>query len=100
MTKISYSKKKQYKCKVTGHAFYASHGNDIVCSAISVLCYTFSNKLLEMDEENVKIDIKEGFFEIVIDKIDHDKELLFDTMILGFKMIEEEYNKNINIKEV
>ena len=34
--------------KVSGHADYADYGEDIVCSAISVLAFTSLNSLIEV----------------------------------------------------
>lgn len=85
---------------VEGHAFYADSGNDIVCSAISILCYAIGNQMLLIDENNINIEIDEGKFNIVSKKYNKDINLLFETLINGFKMINENYPNNLKIQEV
>ena len=101
MTKVLISKKKKniLAIKITGHAFYASHGDDIVCSAISILCYTISNKLLSIEENNTVVKIDEGFFEIKTKVVNNQNQLLLETLLMGLQMLEEQYNKNLVIKE-
>ncbi|MFV0288327.1 MAG: ribosomal-processing cysteine protease Prp [Mycoplasmatales bacterium] len=86
--------------KISGHAFYADYGEDIVCSAISMLCYTIANKLLTIEEKNIIVNIEEGKFEISIQKITADNQLLISTLIMGLEMLEEQYSKNVKIEEV
>ncbi len=88
-----------YEVELSGHAFYSDYGQDIVCSAISVLCYTIANKILDLDEEQIDVIIKEGYFKIIVNKYTHDTELLLETLIMGLTMIEEQYKEEINIKE-
>lgn len=86
--------------KISGHAFFADPGNDIVCSAISMIAYTIGNQMILLDEKGTKVTINDGLFKISNDSKNDKIQLLFDTLILGLKMIEENYKNNINIKEV
>ena len=43
VTFVKYGGKYIFEC--TGHAEYASYGRDILCSALSVLCYTLDSYL-------------------------------------------------------
>lgn len=102
MTSVLINKKESsiLSVKVTGHAFYAKHGDDIVCAAISMICYTIGNKLFEIEDGNININIEEGLFELSIFKITKENQLLLNTLLTGFFMIEEKYSKFIKIKEV
>lgn len=89
------------KVEVTGHAQFAEQGSDIVCSAVSMIMYTIANKLDAM-EKFITIEIDEedgGYMQIEVVKSDDETELLMDTLILGLKMIEEQYNEYIDIRE-
>lgn len=78
-----------YKLVSTGHAGFATHGSDIVCSAVSILVVGLANELKkhkEFDEidtfncnlkrgnatievEGIKADCIDHFFEFVIDDL-------------------------------
>ncbi len=89
------------KVEVQGHANFSQEGSDIVCSAVSMIMFTIANKLDEM-EKFITIEIDEengGYMQIEIIKNDEETTLLFDTLIFGLKMVEEQYQKYIEIKE-
>ncbi len=89
------------KVEVTGHANFAEIGSDIVCSAVSMIMFTIANKLDEM-EKFITIEIDEedgGYMQIEVVKSDDETKLLMDTLVLGLKMIEEQYSKYIVIRE-
>lgn len=104
MTEVKILKKNDdiFKIDISGHAFYAEYGNDIVCAAISMISYTIANKLLFEQENNVivNIDNKEGRFSIEVKEIDDLNKILLSTLKMGLQMIEEEYGDNIIIQEV
>ncbi len=102
MTKVKIFKEKELisKISISGHAFYADYGNDIVCSAISMISYTIGNKLLVENEENTVIDIKEGSFTIEVKIIDDLNQILLSTLEMGLYMLQEQYGDNILIEEV
>ncbi len=88
-----------------GHADYAQEGQDIVCSAVSVLTINTINAIdaltddaysLGDDETAGLIDFK--FYEDPT----HDATLLIDAMVLGMRSIEEQYGEFIHfdIEEV
>lgn len=45
-----YEKDHKYKILCKGHAEYAEHGKDIVCSAVSTLLQTFGNYLIDKEK--------------------------------------------------
>ncbi len=89
------------KVEVTGHANFAEIGSDIVCSAVSMIMFTIANKLDDM-EKFITIEIDEqdgGYMQVEVVKSDDETKLLMDTLILGLKMIEEQYSEYIVIRE-
>ena len=101
------TKDKQIRAfQVAGHAGYAESGQDIVCSAVSALTITTINSLeaftnqsfeIEQDEEDGVITV--NFFE----DLNHDAALLMNSLILGLKSIENEYNNeyiHVEFREV
>lgn len=93
--------------KIKGHANFATKGQDIVCSAISVLAQT---TLLGLDEYlrkgSFKYSIKDGYMSCMLESNLTTEErktaqILLKTMYLGMKSVEENYASYVRIiKEV
>ena len=101
------TKDKQIRAfQVAGHAGYAESGQDIVCSAVSALTITTINSLeafttqsfeIDQDEEDGVITVK------FLEDLNHDAALLMNSLILGLKSIENEYNNeyiHVDFREV
>ena len=82
-----------------GHAGYAEKGKDIVCSAVSILLYTYASELLRLgilpqirDEEN-SYDIRpEADLETA--------KPAFETILSGLRLLSEVYKKNVRLEEM
>ncbi|WP_317854362.1 ribosomal-processing cysteine protease Prp [Chakrabartyella piscis] len=106
---IVYQKDKQI-CgfEISGHAGYAKKGEDIVCSAVSVLTLNTINAIENFTEipYQVEADEKKGGYLKVLFPLeglaDHDVQLLLKTMEMGLLAIEAEYQKYLTFihKEV
>ena len=93
--------------KIVGHAGYADEGEDIVCSAVTILvintinaleAFTQAHLICEADEVNGS-DISLTLPELKSGKEDHDVTLLLDTMYLGLSDVEKNYGKYITITD-
>lgn len=106
MTKIIIYRNDENMCvgfRALGHAGYAEQGEDIVCSAISILTINTINAIQKFTsvKTNVSFDEEEGFMEFQIcDHPTKETTLLMDTMILGFQtMVDDQtYRKYIDLK--
>ncbi len=90
--------------KVTGHAGYKKHGEDIVCSAVSVLTQTALIGLDKIANIVFEYDIKDGYLWCRIsDTKSEIQELkssaILETMYEGLKNIESSYRKYIRLLE-
>jgi len=84
---------------IKGHAEFDDIGQDIVCAGVSTLVYTIANKILNIDESfNVKID--DNCFNFQNQLNNKEIDLLLETLYEGLLMIQEQYSKNVKIKEV
>ena len=89
---------------ITGHSEYEDVGKDIVCAAVSALSIAAVNGLTTFVKIEVKYEIKDdGFLEFELpEMIDHEKVLqsnaIIETLYLGLKSIELEYNKYIRVE--
>ena len=92
------------KIKVRGHAGYAVHGEDIVCSAASAIAYTTAGALGALcgaPDSCAKED--DGFFEIRIPdfpsgEISYRAEVITETAYIGYKQIEASYASYLKVK--
>lgn len=90
--------------KVTGHAYAAEAGKDIVCAAISALTQTTILGLCEVLKIQASYKISEGYLECKLpDDLTEEKQLqahnLLETMVLGIKNIQESYSKYIIVHD-
>lgn len=91
--------------KTVGHAGYADSGQDIVCSAVSVLVINTLNSIQAFTKDNceVKAKEKEGLIAFkFLSGISEQSTLLMDSLILGLQGIQQDYKEYIQImfKEV
>lgn len=93
---------------ISGHANYNSHGEDIVCSAVSVLSYTALNALIELSGLNKNeiiytIDEDSGYLDVVLPKIIpklilEKTEIVLKTLEIGIKSVIESYPKYVTLE--
>ena len=83
---------------IKGHAGFGTHGNDIVCSAVSSAAYMTANTLIEIMHINVVADVQDGMMKIIIPR---EGAVKSKDILLGFKLHVEElakqYPKNVTI---
>lgn len=87
----------------TGHAGYAPWGEDIVCSAVSVLTQTAVLGLEAIDFP-ADSDIREGNMSLTLRKAEgisrrkaEDASLILETIILGLKAVAESHPKHVRV---
>jgi hypothetical protein len=85
-----------------GHAGYADYGEDIVCSAISVLTINTVNSIDRLTEDHFELfqDEKKGIIRMSFDSSpSRDADILLKSFELGINSIYEQYGKKfLNIK--
>lgn len=92
--------------QISGHAEYAESGQDIVCSAVSVLAINTINALSMYTSQVFETEVEEESGTIIVnfpEPLTRDAELLVNTMILGLRTIENDYNEeyiHVNFREV
>lgn len=83
--------------KIEGHAEYAEHGKDIVCSAVSALVQTFIVSVEELTSDNLECDISAGNAVIRYRDLSANAQLLMDSFFIGVEMIADEYPNNVKM---
>ena len=101
------SKNGEYKEVIcSGHAGFAQAGEDIVCSAISMLVINTINSLDRLTRTQIKVHSEEvsGLITFrLLNEPDEGGKLLLDSMILGLQSVVAEYGKKylkLKFKEV
>ncbi|MCR5145640.1 MAG: ribosomal-processing cysteine protease Prp [Lachnospiraceae bacterium] len=91
----------------SGHAGFARHGKDIVCSAVSVLVINTINGIEQYTEDAFSLETKENDSNFIkfhfTDEPSNDSKLLMNVMVLGLTEIQKQYGKTyitLNYKEV
>lgn len=82
---------------VSGHAGYASEGQDIVCASVSVLVINTINAIEKFTDAKFSLIQDEGMIDINFSYIDFKAKLLVDTLELGIKDISVEYGKYVKL---
>ena len=103
MTNITVEKKgDRHILHIEGHAGYGTHGNDIVCDAVSILGYTWLNELLIMEErkqvKNVSYEEDNGKLLIEFSGGDNAVNTAYETILTGFEALQQNYSENISLK--
>lgn len=100
-------KLKIYGFQLSGHADFSDDGDDIICSAVSILVINTINAIETFTDEEFQTDADEtegGFIKYSLPLIKNGKEnkdveLLLETMLLGLNNIENEYGCYIKIND-
>lgn len=91
---------KTHYLDVFGHANYKK-GDDIVCSAVSILCYTLDKSLKKYaDYADIQSKSFNGHYIIYADVLpERHNEIknAFDTIMCGFELLADNYPENVNI---
>ncbi|WP_419956046.1 ribosomal-processing cysteine protease Prp [Neobacillus niacini] len=87
---------------ISGHAFFADRGKDIVCAGASAVSIGAINAVHALTGVTPLIEQGDGFLRCVVpDKLPegtHEKvQLLLEGMIISLQTIEEEYGEHIKI---
>ena len=91
-----------FQCK--GHAGFMRKGRDIVCAAVSMLTINTANSIMTLTDTRIEATENDGFLSWTFKTVPgRDAALLMDSMILGLRSVEEDYNGKyltLEIKEV
>jgi uncharacterized protein YsxB (DUF464 family) len=87
---------------ISGHAFFANRGKDIVCAGASAVSIGAINAVHALTGVTPEIEQGDGFLRCVVpdrlpEDINEKVQLLLEGMIISLQTIEEEYGKHIKI---
>lgn len=82
---------------ITGHAQYAPHGQDIVCSAVSTLVQVLIQSMEDLCTDEITYHLQPGRVEIKHGNLTANAQLLFDSFFIGCYMIAERYPLHVEV---
>ena len=91
------SDNKYWGFEIEGHAGYAEEGEDIICSAVSVLALNTANSIEALTNVRPICTVKDGFLSCKIPVLREAKQnysdvnLLLDSLALGLRSVSESY---------
>ncbi len=82
--------------RLSGHAGFSYHGNDVVCAAVSALVINTINSIENFTSDRFQLDQdeKKGFMEFhVTEPISKNATLLLNSLGLGLQGIHNDYSE-------
>lgn len=92
-----------FALSVKGHARYAEPGKDIVCAAVTILCYALGGMLCRAEDAGLlhgaaTVEMMPGDIWISCKpKSKRAVRLIWDTALLGMQMVANEYPQNVRL---
>ena len=86
--------------QISGHSNYRRRGNDILCSAVSILAENTVNSIEVLTDDKpdiLAVNEAEGFLHYRLKTVSEKSELILQSFVLGLQKIEEEYGRYITI---
>jgi hypothetical protein len=91
-----YTNSESPSIEILGHAEFSSFGNDIVCSAVSVLTQ-FVAEILK-NESLGQIEKREGYLKISLKQETYLSNLLLDYLLKSLVAISKDYPRNLKVE--
>ena len=91
----------RYSDRITlkGHADYAEHGRDIVCSAVSVLVQTLIQSVETLTTDRIEYKMQPGTVDIKFWCLSEQSKVLIDAFFIGIKGVAEAHPDNVRLTE-
>lgn len=88
---------RENKISVSGHANYATEGQDIVCAGATALVQTLIKSIEDLTEDEIEYDISPGRADIKYGNLSEKSKTLIDSFFVGICMIADEFPENVRI---
>ena len=84
---------------IRGHANYAPIGQDIVCSAVSVLVQTLIQSVEELTADKIEYDMRPGTVDIKFWSLSDHSRVLISSFFIGIQRTAEAFPENVTLTE-
>lgn len=92
--------RKKDRITIKGHANYAPIGQDIVCSAVSVLVQTLIQSVEELTTDRIEYDMQPGTVDIKFWCLSEQSKTLVDAFFIGIERTAEAFPDNVKLTEL
>lgn len=82
---------------MSGHANYATKGEDVVCAAVTILSLTTLQSLVDLTEDEIEYDVQPGWVDIKYGDLSEKAKTLVDSFFIGICLIADEFPGYIRI---
>ncbi len=93
-----------YGFELSGHAGYKKQGEDIVCSAVTILVFNTINSIEAFTQAQMDCSLNDdgGYIKCILPELKNgeknsDATLLFNSLVLGLNSLIPDYGKYISI---
>ncbi len=95
------------RLEIKGHALYGEAGQDVLCSALSILMHTAAKTVEEMEQKGwlmvlptLELSVGQGVVEFLIHpQYDFIAKAKMDTVVTGLKLLERYYPKYVKMAQ-
>lgn len=82
---------------MSGHANYATKGEDVVCAAVTILSLTTLQSLVDLTEDEIEYDVQPGWVDIKYRDLSEKAKALIDSFFIGICLVADEFPGYIRI---
>ena len=82
---------------IRGHANYAPIGQDIVCSAVSVLVQTLIQSVEELTADKIEYSMQPGAVDIKFWSLSDHSKILINSFFIGIQRTSEAFPDNVTL---
>lgn len=83
--------------KVSGHAKYAPHGQDIVCAGVSSLVLTLIRSIEDLTRDEIEYKVSPGWVDIQYGNLSEKARTLVDSFFVGICLMADEFPEYVRI---
>lgn len=82
---------------MSGHANYATKGEDVVCAAVTILSLTTLQSLVDLTKDEIEYDVQPGWVDIKYRDLSEKAKALVDSFFIGICLVADEFPGYIRI---
>nr|DAX06648.1 MAG TPA: YsxB-like protein [Bacteriophage sp.] len=86
------------RIEISGHAWYAEPGKDIVCAGVTALTQTLIQSIKDLAGDEIEYRISPGKAEIEYRNLSEKSKTLVDSFFVGICLIAEEFPEYMKVR--
>lgn len=86
------------RIEISGHAWYAEYGKDIVCAGVTALTQTLIQSIENLTDDEIEYRISPGKVEVEYRNLSEKSKTLVDSFFVGICLIAEEFPEYVKVR--